>query len=603
MKQITFNPLTNWNLKYQIILIFLTMVIPLLFLHWYGNVQAEAILKRHVTTAYAEMNALNHILIDRDINTIDKITVTIIQDSVTQALIPSKTDHVYERLQKENEMFNLLSAYSLEADNGAGLYYSLYIYDPNDYYFFAPKTQVQNTGVYFFSDANKPEWFDEAISKKGKGYLKIIQNNSYFNHNDTLSYIRAVKSIYRNHDVIGVLVVTNVEQKVRESMKAVSLPDDGEIYLVNNNNQVLASTQGAIGSILKLPSNFQRHNSSRTMEYAMTEDTIYVINQNEISDQKLIYKIPMDTLLQQQSELKQVIGLISFFYVLLVLLLFIYFWKSLMTPIQKLVKFIRWYEPGKTVVIPPPSKRTDEVGVLMSSMYEMALRLNTLFQYKYQAEIRQKEAQLQILYQQINPHLLYNTLESIYWKSSLEGKTESSEMIKELSKLMKIALSRGKELITLEEELEHAKAYVSLQKIRYDYSFTVHWNISKELYHVLIPKITLQPLIENAIIHGVKNMGEDGMITISARLREEDVVMVEITDNGFKPADLEAMHRLLYGNESNPSLGYGIRNIHQRIQLHYGQGYGLSYRAIPEGGTVAILIFPKNRPADSHYKA
>jgi two-component system sensor histidine kinase YesM len=579
------------SLKYQIILIFFTLSIPLIALHWYGNNQAEEILKRHVTTAYAELNEQNHILIERDIKTIDKITVTIIQDSVTQALSPKEADSIYERLQKYNEMYNMLSTYSLESEVGEGVYYSLYVYDSRNYFPFAPKIQVENTGVYFFSKLNKPEWFDEAVSKKGQGYLKLMKNNSFFSSDEhTLSYIRSVKSTQGNDAIIGVLVVTNVEKKVLNSMKTISLPD-GEIYFTDLNNQILASTHGTMGSYIDLPSELIQLSSTKRIRYAMTEDTIYVVNRNDKLDQQLIYKIPMNALLEQQNELKRVIRVISFIYISFVLVLLLYYWKSLMTPIQKLVRFIRLYEPGKTIVNPLKSERNDEVGVLISSTYDMALRLNMLFQYKYEADIKQKEAQLKILYQQINPHLLYNTLESIYWKSSLEGKTESSDMIKELSKLMKIGLSRGRELITLEEELEHAQAYVNLQKIRYDFTFSVHWNISEDLLNVLIPQITLQPLIENAINHGVKNMGEDGMISISANQYEGELLTIEIIDNGFKPANLTKMHSLLYDEQPNPSIGYGIRNIHQRIQLHFGQSYGLSYRAVPEGGTAATIVF------------
>lgn len=240
----------------------------------------------------------------------------------------------------------------------------------------------------------------------------------------------------------------------------------------------------------------------------------------------------------------------------------------------------------------PKRGSNDEVSVLISSTYDMARRLNGLIMYKYQMELKQKESQLQLLYQQINPHLLYNTLESIYWKSSLEGNVESAEMIKELSKLMKISLSRGRELITLEEELEHASAYIKLQQHRYDYVFSVTWNIAAETKSNLIPKITLQPLIENAIIHGVKNMEEDGAIIITAAAME-DRVLITIEDNGYKQADYEAITRILYDESPNPASGYGIRNINQRVQLHFGPDYGITYRPRAGGGTVAAVLLPK----------
>lgn len=254
---------------------------------------------------------------------------------------------------------------------------------------------------------------------------------------------------------------------------------------------------------------------------------------------------------------------------------------------------MRKYEPGNRVPETPRRGSNDEVSVLINATYDMARRLNSLIMYKYQMELKQKESQLQLLYQQINPHLLYNTLESIYWKSSLEGNVESAEMIKELSKLMKISLSRGRELITLEEELEHAGAYIKLQQHRHDYVFAVIWNIAPGTTRNLIPKITLQPLIENAIIHGVKHMEEDGEIIITSVL-EDGRIRITIEDNGYKQVDYKAIEQILNDDSPNPVNGYGIRNIHQRVQLHFGRDYGISYRARERGGTIVSVILPKS---------
>jgi len=268
-----------------------------------------------------------------------------------------------------------------------------------------------------------------------------------------------------------------------------------------------------------------------------------------------------------------------------------------MTPLQKLAFFVRKFEPGNRVPETPKRGSNDEVSVLIGSTYDMARRLNGLITYKYQMELKQKESQLQLLYQQINPHLLYNTLESIYWKSSLEGNVESAEMIKELSKLMKISLSRGRELISLEEELEHATAYIKLQQHRYDYIFRVVMEIHPDTKRNLIPKITLQPLIENAIIHGVKNMGEDGEIIISA-VCVDDTVEITIEDNGYKTVDYQAIEAVLNDDSPNPASGYGIRNINQRIHLHFGSDYGISYTPRKEGGTLVTVKLPKSENQD-----
>ncbi|AIQ42602.1 histidine kinase [Paenibacillus sp. FSL R7-0312] len=593
MLSMLIKPIVKLNVKQQLILLFLIMISPILILNSYGNYKAEEILKRHVTNAYVELNKQNFAIINRDIDTVNKITTTVIQNPILQQLNMSGDDPVLERVERYETIEKLLGSYSQGAERGDGIYYSLYVYDPDNYYFFAPNfPQVKKAGVYFFSKGEMPYWFEQVVQQKGHGYLMFTEKLSPQAEDlKTLTYVRAVNNIYRGAGTIGVLVVTKMESKIGESLKSISLPD-GEIYLTDMSNRVLASTTNSTGEVIALPEGSEAGDPEGT-EDIITDDFIYVVNNNHAFEQKLVYKVPVKALLQQQNEMKRVIQYITVAYALFGLIIITYFWRSLMTPLQKLAFFVRKYEPGNRVPETPRRGSNDEVSVLIASTYDMARRLNSLIMYKYQMEIKQKESQLQLLYQQINPHLLYNTLESIYWKSSLEGNVESAEMIKELSKLMKISLSRGRELITLEEELEHASAYIKLQQHRYDYVFAVIWNIAPETKSNLIPKITLQPLIENAIIHGVKNMDEDGEIIITSVL-QNDRILITIEDNGYKQVDYKAIDLVLNDESPNPVSGYGIRNINQRVHLHFGPDYGISYGPRAAGGTVVTVTLPKS---------
>ncbi|GAA0373257.1 sensor histidine kinase [Paenibacillus motobuensis] len=591
------NPLNRMNVKQQLFLLFLIIIIPLFILNAYGNYKADQILKRHVTNAYIELNKQNFRLINRDIEAVNKVTSTVFQNSLLQQLNPLSTDEtILQRVKNYEKLENLLTTYSQETDEREPVYYSLYVYDPQNTYFFAPfYPGPKKSGVYFFSDDEKPDWFDEAVDKKGKGYLRLIDHLSPPSKGQgdqrTLAYIRAINNIYRN-GTIGVLVVTNLDARVQESLQTVSLPE-GELYFTNWSNRVLSAQSNKHEDVLELPLEVADMGMTSGVKDVITSDYIYVVNYNHVLQQKLVYKVPVQALLHQQKEIKQVIQLISIVFFAGSLIFMLYFWRSLMMPIQKLVYFVRRYEPGNIVPETPSREKKDEISVLMHSIYDMARRLNALVHYKYTMDLKQKESQLQILYQQINPHLLYNTLESIYWKSTMEGNTASAEMIKELSKLMKISLSQGRELITLGEELEHASAYIKLQQHRYDYQFRVLIDIPEELLPISIPKITLQPLIENSIIHGVKHMGEDGKIVIRAA-SDEDNLFIFIEDNGYKPVDYELINRLLDEENPDPTFGYGIRNIHQRIRLHFGANYGLQYSKREEDGTRVTLKLPKS---------
>ncbi|MFC3787864.1 sensor histidine kinase [Paenibacillus sp. GCM10012307] len=585
--------MTKLNIKQQLILIFLAMAFPVFLLHWYSNGKAEQIMKRNVTNVYVELNKQNQTLIGRDIDTVHRIMTTIIQNPVTQQM-KYQENSVYKRVRKYTALDAMLSAYSTGESDGQAINYSLYVYDPDRAYFFAPQIPFNQSGVYFFSDNTRPEWFDEALKIKGRGYLKVIDQQTLIGPQKTLAYIRAVNTIADGKDVIGVLVATNMNEKIASTFESVSLPD-GEIYYTDAEHTVLTSNTMKIGSKLELPDfKWEEGSGVDTIGY-VAADFIYVMNYSR-PQQQLIYKIPVKALLQQQNELKRIIQLITVMYAVSAFVLLMYFWRSLLTPLQKLAMFVRSYVPGKIVPQTPGKGRSDEVGVLIASVYDMAGRLNSLIRDQYQQEIKQKEAQLQILYAQINPHLLYNTLESIYWKSALEGKTESAEMIKELSKLMRISLSKGRELITFGEELEHAGAYVRLQQKRYEYSFQLEWKVDEAVKQCLIPKITLQPLIENAIIHGVRHMDEDGKIIVSASIIDQRFC-VTVEDNGYKEVDYERIRRTLE-QEGPTKSGYGIRNIHQRLRLHFGRQYGLGYREGEHGGTVVTVMMPVVRPEE-----
>lgn len=595
------NPLTKMNVKQQMILLFLVLVIPLFILNSYGNGKAGQVLKRHVTNAYIELNKQNFKLISRDIETINKVTSTVLQNAMIQQLSTAGDETILTRVKNYEKIEVMLNTYSQETDEREPLYYSLYVYDPDNAYFFAPYyPESKKSGLYFFSsEKEKPEWFDEAVSRKGNGYLRLTDHLSPpvkgQKDQQTLLYVRAINNIYKG-GTIGVLAVSNVDARIGESLKTVSLPE-GEIYFTDWNNHILTTTEQGRTGVLDLPPELDPGNSAIGVKDVIAKDFIYVADYNYVLQQKLIYKVPVKALLQQQNEIKRVILVISIAYFIVGLIIILYFWRSLMTPLQKLVFFVRRYEPGQIVPQTPLRKRNDEVSVLISTIYDMARRLNDLIHYQYAMDLKQKEFQLSLLYQQINPHLLYNTLESIYWKSMMEGNTTSAEMIKDLSKLMKISLSRGRELITLEEELEHATAYIKLQQSRYDYAFRVEMDVPEHLYSVHIPKITLQPLIENAIIHGIKNMGEDGEIRIAAEERR-GVLYIRISDNGFKPVDYETIRKVLGDDSQNPAKGYGIRNIHQRLQLHFGPEYGLAYEAREGGGTTVTVSLQITRQED-----
>ncbi len=238
---------------------------------------------------------------------------------------------------------------------------------------------------------------------------------------------------------------------------------------------------------------------------------------------------------------------------------------------------------------------TSEISSLSDSFGHMVVRIQKLMEQVRQEEITLRKTELNALQAQINPHFLYNTLDSIAWMCEEDRTKEAVEMVNALARLFRISISRGHELITLEREVEHAKSYLKIQNYRYKNQFTYRFDVEEGCLTYLCNKITLQPIIENAIYHGIDRMVDEGRIEI--RIREEEAaVLMMVTDNGVgmsKEQCREILHR-----EAGDRTGIGIKNVHDRIRIYFGEEYGLHITSEPDEGTCVAIRIPKLKEGD-----
>ena len=206
-----------------------------------------------------------------------------------------------------------------------------------------------------------------------------------------------------------------------------------------------------------------------------------------------------------------------------------------------------------------------------------------------QEEITLRKTELNALQAQINPHFLYNTLDSIAWMCEEERNKEAVVMVNALAKLFRISISKGHELITIQKECEHAESYLKIQKYRYKNQFSYEFHVQDSCKEYLCNKITLQPIIENAIYHGL-DMVEEGEIVIEVAERGGDIVM-SVSDNGvgMPPEQCrEILHR-----DAKDKTGIGIKNVNDRIKIYFGEGYGLKIESELDVGTKVEISMPK----------
>lgn len=232
---------------------------------------------------------------------------------------------------------------------------------------------------------------------------------------------------------------------------------------------------------------------------------------------------------------------------------------------------------------------SSEIDSLSDSFGHMVLQVQGLMEKVRQEEISLRKTELNALQAQINPHFLYNTLDSIAWMCEEERSAEAVEMVNALARLFRISISRGHELITLEKELQHAESYLKIQKYRYKNQFTYTFKVEPECLHYLCNKITLQPIIENAIVHGL-DMSDEGEIHITIKSQGEDILMtVEDNGIGMPPEQCkEILHR-----EAGDRTGIGIKNVNDRIQIYFGEKYGLQISSEQDVGTRVVIRMPK----------
>ena len=237
-----------------------------------------------------------------------------------------------------------------------------------------------------------------------------------------------------------------------------------------------------------------------------------------------------------------------------------------------------------------PVEGTSEITALSSSFGHMVLRIQQLMEQVRQEEISLRKTELKALQAQINPHFLYNTLDSIAWMCEEERTKEAVEMINALARLFRISISKGHELIPLEKEIEHAKSYLKIQNYRYKNQFTYHFDVEESCLPYFCNKITLQPIIENAIYHGIDRMVDEGHIEIRVREEEQAVVMT-VEDNGIGMTQEQCVEILQ--KESGDRTGIGIKNVNDRIQIYFGESYGLRITSEPDVGTCVEIRIPK----------
>ncbi len=269
--------------------------------------------------------------------------------------------------------------------------------------------------------------------------------------------------------------------------------------------------------------------------------------------------------------------------------------KSIYTPIKKLHDVTTTITKNDLQAL-MTSDNVDEITELGMSFNIMIGKIKDLLDSKIKEQENLKKAELRALQAQINPHFLYNTLDTIIWMAESNQTNQVVEIVSALSNFFRISLSKGMDWITIGEEVERIRSYLTIQKMRYRDILDFKIEVDEDVSENTILKLILQPLVENALYHGIKNKRQGGAIYVRARRRNHDEVELQVEDDGigFTPEKLAQLRAELEDDSGDIKLesGFGIGNVNKRVRLYYGKPYGLSVRSEYATGTCVTLVIP-----------
>lgn len=447
-------------------------------------------------------------------------------------------------------------------------------------------------GIEFPGLDEEFEKYDRIASKAGGRivWLPSKEHKDYFGKDyHIFMAVREIKSYDGTR--VGTLILVLREEFFADIYKEVYFGENvnsmiltSDLFIVSSMNKDLIgeelSGEGYLQKIARIEEGTFVQNTGG-------QDFLVVFSTSQITDWKFVSIIPMKDLLKEVWHVRNIMLLIIVLFIFFLFLLSYLFSQRIIFPLKKLLAGIKRVEEGD-LNISIDNKHNDEIGRLSRSFESMLTRVRGLLEEVREKEKLKSQLELDALQSQINPHFMYNTLNSIKWMAIINKQDNIKKMLNALMKMLKMAADTSQELITVKDEIELLKSYIFVQSVRFT-NFKTEYHIPEEVLSYKIIKFTLQPIVENSIIHGFGSSDRLGVIRISVRHRDEKLY-IEVKDDGvgIKPEEVDT---LLNGENGTRYNKLGIRNVHERIVLHYGPEYGLRIRSqFGEGTTVTVIL-------------
>ncbi|MFP4977899.1 histidine kinase [Paenibacillus sp. CN-4] len=420
-----------------------------------------------------------------------------------------------------------------------------------------------------------------------------IQNLFEYKYNWVVSMSKRIT--YREGGVskTGILLIDFNFRTIDELSKQVQLGKRGYAYILDNLGNIVYHPQQQL-----IYAGLKYENVEPVLEYSFRsyldestgEKRFITVRTLPQTGWKIVGVAYYDEIVTTKRDLNRFLSVFLAVVILCVIVVSILLSARIARPIRRLERTVKQVGEGD-LYTPINVSGAYEVEQLSKRFNQMLQRIRQLMdQIIFEQEAKRK-GELEVLQAQINPHFLYNTLNSVI-RLAERGKTdEVVRMIQSLSKFFRISLSKGKAFIRMEEELDHIRHYLVIQSIRFRGKFTYEITAEEQVLGLRTLKLILQPIVENALYHGIEMMPDEGFISIDAKLEGGNVV-IRVSDNGLGMSP-EVMNGILSGSiRSDKGSGVGVKNVHERIGLYYGREYGLAFESELEEGTTVTITFP-----------
>ena len=465
-----------------------------------------------------------------------------------------------------------------------------------------------NTGSQFLNpdlNLNTQQWF---LNAKGN-YNQYSLTSSHVQHairgerSWVITLSRGIRNFSGKGENDGVVFIDLNYSAISELCDQNSMGSRGYIFILDENGNIVYHPQQQ-----QLYNELQTENIDLVMNAESdtirtgrgSDEKIYTMARSDKTGWTIVGCMNTAELLKKSQKAQSIYLVMAIGLVAVALFLSNIIARNITLPIQKLRDSMARVQEGDFHGADIEVLSENEIGSLTKSFNVMTHRIEELMEQNIHEQEQKRKSEMKALQSQINPHFLYNTLDSIIWMAEGKKTEEVVLMTASLARLLRQSISNEDEVVSIGNEIEYVRSYLTIQKMRYKDKLEFEIDVDPSIKYIKIVKLVLQPIVENAIYHGLKYKESKGLLIVRGYTRGENA-FIEIADNGVG-MDAETLKHIFERHKVNyHSNGVGVYNVQKRLQLHYGADYGITYRSEPGIGTTATIIIPRNQEG-SHEK-